>query len=122
MFNGISWDLLSFNIFKDTSFLSCFDNKPIYRYAPSYGVSKAIEATQGTYLFNGGITNKYGVAQLIDCANCRGRVLYSTIPIDGVRGDLAPDVIFPKILGGLSVPDSILDLINSSVLHYVCYY
>ncbi|RHQ44528.1 MULTISPECIES: hypothetical protein [unclassified Roseburia] len=89
------------------------DNKPIYRYAPSYGVSKAIEATQGTYLFNGSITNKYGVAQLIDCVNCKGRVLYSTIPIDGVRGDLAPDVIFPNILGGLSVPDSILDLINS---------
>lgn len=89
------------------------DNKPIYRLSPSYGVSKAIESVQGTYLFNGLITNKYGIAQLIDCANDKGRVLYSTIQIDGVRGDLAPDVIFPKILGGLSVPDSILDLINS---------
>lgn len=89
------------------------DDKPIYRLSPSYGVSEAIESVQGTYLFNGLITNKYGIAQLIDCANDKGRVLYSTIQIDGVRGDLAPDVIFPKILGGLSVPDSILDLINS---------
>lgn len=89
------------------------NNVPIYEYAPSYGVSEAIRWNQGTWLFDGVVTDRNGIGQRLACVNDPGRILYSTIAVDGVRGDLAPDVIFPKILGGLSVPDSILNLINS---------